>query len=360
MSDVLRAGIPAAAAALLVAGCMDITESTSPVVTDEVPPHFTLVDRHSNTALLLERGGRFVNLLMTEPEYRLYTHNVWGPGHAVTLTRRVLQGRFADDFDFVIITFDPEQPRVRPPGGAHSRVSNNVRGLGYSIILPHDQWGGTVRLRSVVMLRHPDNLREGPSLHEIAHHWGATLIPGVEWAHWGLTGVGGQLGGWAPGSLEAVGDGLYRGADPAGDPFRTDGTVGNRIPYAPLELYMMGFLPPDSVPPVEIAFGGRMVDTLTATFRADSIGVRTIDRIVKDFSPRRPAAAESQRHFRVLYVVLGITPLDAQETAVLAHDIEQFTRTAPDDRDGLVNFWEATGGRATIRFDGLVEARAAR
>lgn len=354
------AALPIIAGALLASACTDFTPTDPPRVTDAVPAHFALVDRQTNSSLLVAQNGRFANLVVIEPHYQMYSTGVWRTQYAIELTKRVLQGRFADVFDFVIFTFDPDRPRTDLPVGQNSTVSRSAEGLGFPDYTPHEAWGGDTKLRSVVMLREVRNLRGGPSLHELAHQWGATLIRSVDYLHWGLAGVGGQLGGWVTGSLEVLEPGLYRGFGPTGAPFHIIANYGNRVPYAPLELYMMGFLPPDSVPPVEVAVGGEVVDALAGTFRADSIAMITIDDIIRNFGPRRPAWPDAPRQFRALYVVLSTEPLDEEEVAALSHDVDQFTLAGPDDRDDVFNFWEATRGQATIRFDGLLEAREER
>lgn len=323
----------------------------------EIPDHFVLVHQDDRSAVLAGTNDLVANLVVSERWFEEFRTVEWTKGYSMAVANLVFASRFPDAFDFLIVTFDPDRPRTALPVGSHARVRIDVEGLGYPLGGDGYRYGATRRLRSVVMLREVRNLRDGPSLHELAHHWGATLLPTVSFGHWGLAGVGGQLGGWAPGSLEEIEPGLYRGYGPTGMVFHTVANGGNRVPYAPLELYMMGFLAPDSVAPVEVAVGGEVVDELEGTFTAESIQLMDMDEILRGLGPRDPSWLEAPRQFRVLYVVLTAeAPLDVEELEALANDVREFARPEPDDRDDVFNFWEATGGRATLRFDGLIEA----
>lgn len=325
-----------------------VIEPPAPLLA-EVPDHYELVNQDAESALLLARNDLLVNLVLENSRYGFYRRQPWSQV-MTAVTTRIYTG-IPDAFDFLIITFDPDDPRTDPPLGAESTVRNDVRGLGYPEFDDGYRYGADFRLRSVVMLWRPSSLRGGPSLHEIAHAWGATLTQTVRQGHWGFSGVGGQLGGWVTGSLEQIEPGMYRGYGPTGRPFHTDANGGNRLPYAPLELYMMGFLSPDSVPPIEVAEGAEWADSLDGRFTADTIRVFTIERLLEGrFPARMPSHVDAPRHFRALYVVLSKAPLGAQVLDALAHDVEQFSLHGPDDRDDIYNFWEATGGRATMDF----------
>lgn len=318
----------------------------------EVPDHFVAAHIDISEALLVARNDLVVNLVLARNRFDDLREADWGGSRSAQIADLVFRARLPDAFDFLIVTFDPARELL--PVGSHARVRNDVVGLGYPLYHDGYRYGSTTRLRSVIMLREVRNLRDGPSLHEIAHHWGATLLPTVQGGHWGFAGVGGQLGGWSPGTLEEVEPGRYRGQGPTGMPFHTVANGGNRLPYAPLELYMMGFLPLDSVSPVEVAVNGLPFDMTDGVFLADSIRVVRRDEILGG-TERDPSWLEAPRAFRALYVVVSPDPLDADAVDRLGADVREFARTGPDDRPDVFNFWEATGGRATIRFDGILE-----
>jgi hypothetical protein len=342
------------ASALILSGCADTPISPSRFL-DEVPPHFTLLHRDNVSALLVGNGGQVVNLAMTDDLYQIYRDGPWTDEVVNELTRRIFHYVYDDVFDFLIVSFDPDDPRPDGPLGWHTSIRNDVRGLCW----PRSDFSGIYhtppRLRSVAMLWRHGSLRNGPSLHEIAHAWGASLTPTSD-GHWGLSGVGGQLGGWVTGTLEELEPGLYKGYGPSGAPFHVIANGGNRVPYAPLELYMMGFLPSDSIGPVEFAVDGEVVDSMGGTFTASSIRFMDDEDRPLKCGPRTPSHLEAPREFGVLYVVLSAGALSKESLDSIAADVDEFARAGPDERNDVYNFWEATGGRATLRFGGLLES----
>ncbi|HUF51646.1 MAG TPA: hypothetical protein VMN60_12540 [Longimicrobiales bacterium] len=55
------------------------------------------------------------------------------------------------------------------------------------------------------------------------------------------------------------------------------------------------------------------------------------------------------------YVVLSAGALSKATLDSIAADVDEFARAGTDDRNDVYNFWEATGGRTTLRFGGLLE-----
>jgi hypothetical protein len=122
--------------------------------------------------------------------------------------------------------------------------------------------------------------------------------------------------------------------------------------YAPIELYIMGLLPADSVPAFQVAYGAEWVVEAAGIFRADSIRTVTMDAIVRKHGARDPAA-EVPREFRAIYVVVSSAPLSDGARDRIHVDVEEFSRRGPREERRYFNFWEATGGRATLMMDGL-------
>jgi hypothetical protein len=91
-----------------------------------------------------------------------------------------------------------------------------------------------------------DPLRGGPSLHELMHTVANFDLPTAYGGHWGYSSVNGQLGGWDPATFQDLGGGRYKVK-----PFGAFANGGNGVPYAPLELFMLGLVPASEVPPIK-------------------------------------------------------------------------------------------------------------
>jgi hypothetical protein len=315
------------------------------------------VGRDLEHRLLLDGSGRFVNLVLPDSSYRRLGSNAIELEQAYFVTRLVYR-HFQDAFDFVIFTFD------RPPSIEGQRVywrafpaRPAAQGLNLRFRDTTADAGSEGRLGSVILLRSPSDLISGPSLHEIMHNWGQRILPTDYESHWGRSSVNGALGGWKPGTLSLTEGGYYTtpGSRPGGPlmGFREGG--GNSVPYADLELYMMGLLPPDSVGPVHVALGADYVPGQGSAFTASGFETYGIDRIVSEHGPRIPAYPEAPNTFRAILVVISSTPLGTREWRITSEHVRRFTMLADDGDDGQFNFWEATGGRGELHMADLAE-----
>ena len=234
---------------------------------------------------------------------------------------------------------------------------------------------GPPRLRSYSFLGVRDGLLAGPSLHEIAHGWSAYLDGPLSLAeqtdqdpisHWGFTSVGGVLGGWDASSLEVLGDEQYRvcTASPH-EAFAPQGYAHNSVPYAPLELYLMGLLDPDDVPDIQVAIDPVLttVEGTCVTFQATELETVSVAEIIAANGVRLPSRQDSPKHFDVALIVIAQQPLtDAEwqvyEDAMICMEATSdcgnlATGIAHDGREVVfqpLTFFEATGGRASLRF----------
>ncbi|MFN3201803.1 MAG: hypothetical protein ACE366_25590 [Bradymonadia bacterium] len=201
-------------------------------------------------------------------------------------------------------------------------------------------------LDGVVVLPGVDGLQRGPALKGLLRPFANRLeIKGCSPQlvdHWGYADVGGQLGGGAPGSIAEVGPGVYRISSATDGPLGLAGNGGNLVPYADLELYLMGLIPAKQVAPVSFLANPR--PQADGTVKADGrcrVDGRTL---VKRFGVRPKAPGV----WPVGIVVVSETPLDAGRLSRYRRAVDAFTRPGPDDAPRLYNFFEATGGRARL------------
>ena len=235
-------------------------------------------------------------------------------------------------------------------------------------------------LRGYLFLPNKESLVAGRFMHEFAHFWGAHLQGPdpladqiqIHDGHWGFTSVGGQLGGWVPGSLVNNADGTWSGrVFPAG-------RASNVTPYAPLELYLMGMIPAGLVEPIETAVGVRDVskgDDNVVTFGAERIETISIENIVAANGPRSPTSDASTNRFRVALVILADHQLNTEEWDFYERAIdfleadqdEDILEAFPeaqypghhdawkffsnDGREPYLNFFSTTSGNGTLQFE---------
>ena len=203
--------------------------------------------------LTIHPNHRVCSLELSAAEY-----DDWFLGNQSSTDVRTMTSRlytvFDDLFDFVFFINNAD---VNPGGysGRHYGVKNDIEGIGSSLFDNTSLYGSDGQLQSVLHLRTLSNLRGGPSLHEIMHRWANRLddIPNSG-AHWGFSSVGGQLGGWAPGTLTFLGGNSYD-ADGVngGSGFGTIANGGNGVPFSPLELYLMGLTSTTTVEALQVA-----------------------------------------------------------------------------------------------------------
>lgn len=139
--------------------------------------------------------------------------------------------------------------------------------------------------------------------------------------------------------------------------FSTPDVVGY-FGYSWHELYLMGLASPEEVPPwfyiadTDPALGLQYTPPPGTTVSGTKRDV-VIDQVIESMGPRRPSAAESQRHFRVLFVLLtrpGSEPSPEIIDAMVQH------------RLGFESvFNRATGGRGHVStsFGGGARRRGA-
>ncbi|MCY3883864.1 MAG: hypothetical protein OXG24_03000 [Gammaproteobacteria bacterium] len=255
--------------------------------------------------------------------------------------------------------------------GAMATVRNVEIGTGASQFDHGDMFFSRNSLRGVMHLPSANLLMGGPSLHEFMHLWvvDREVIPTVLEAHWGFSSVHGQLGGFDLDNLVDLGEGKY-----SAGVFGINANFGNSLPYAPLELYLAGWIAAEEVPDIWVAEDGEYqfeVDPSnrdkkkiqqgpdgSPIFTATNTSIWSIDQIVDVLGERIPNVRDSQKEFRVAVVLVGnedfpVTDEDIEflRTQVALFSSKSSLRTSKEP--GMYNFWDATGGRASIHTDGL-------
>ncbi len=257
-----------------------------------------------------------------------------------------------DVFDFALVM--PGEQMLRPGDFAentpyHVTASNAVQNIGLPVENNTALFGSAGRLKGAIYHSFGSVAIVD---HEIAHSWGAGI--GVSLGlieegqagryHWEANSdIGGQLGyyyflpdGWV-GHFADNGDGTWR-------------LITNDVqePYAPLELYMMGLIPPEQVPPVHILESPDTTDHERIT--AASVRTVTIEQIIAaQGGARIPAYPGTQRDFTMAFIVTGEGPFnDAAYAYFSLLSYLLMSDDPPHSRTSLAPFAWATGGRGTL------------
>ena len=302
--------------------------------------------------LSLHSSGTAASMILPAAEYAAWNSGNWDPP---TLTQRIYP-YFQDVFDFFIFV---SNNTTKPDGLYYGRsitVQNAIAGLGRSTYdnTPAYRAGGSTQLQSVNHLTREDMVTRGPLLHEIAHRWGNFLLETVVSAHWGFSSIGGQLGGWKHGTLRDLGSGEFQADNGLTGRFGTNANSGNSVPYGQFELYLMGLIGRAEVlDPIRVAKSPMWSDSSQGRFFASGF----TDYTIADFPVRIPDETGAQKSFRGMVVMLTTTALTEFEWENLLGDVQSFALQGSDGQATLNNFWEATGGRATLQLDGLDTVR---
>lgn len=275
---------------------------------------------------------------------------------------------YRDEFDILVlvsnvtqsesIIFKPrDHERYIYFKGAMVVVNNQTKGIGKELFDKTAVLDGPKKLKGVMLVPVLSDFMDGPVLHELMHIWGGgDVIPTAFDSHWGFSSVYGQLGGFDRKKLKKVGDGLYTAGK-----FGVRGVANNFIPYAPLELYLAGWISASEVPDTLIAENVKWVQQNDDgwIFSATGWNTLTIEDIVARIGERIPSYETAQAHFKMAVILVESDdfPVDDEDINEVSKYIDWFTQTASardiPGREGWYNFWDATGGRATIEAPDL-------
>ena len=260
--------------------------------------------------------------------------------------------RFEDQFDFLMIV-DPGFSQ--PEGSAYAfydGAMNDVQGIGERIFSDTDKFGSGGKLQGTMFFSSLPAAQSLTISHELMHRWCCYILPGEvsDGSHWnGMSNVFGHLGGWYRVPYDVIvelGEGLYS----------SEPEHHAKSGFSHLELYVAGFIPPEDVPEFWVALDAEWVE-LPRVFTASEIRRYTIDDVIAEHGRRIPNASQAQREFRAAAILLidENHPATIGKLEFLSGEIAKYSHAdfVEDEGYDYVNFYEATGGRATIVMDGL-------
>ena len=270
-------------------------------------------------------------------------------GLALQAYARSFYKHFEDDFDFLVLV-SPDNVHELGPGGTFHTVANDVQGIGLPVFSDSKEFGSAGRLKGIPFFSHVWWFR-GIILHELLHQWAAYgSLPMVSGAHFtAFSNIFGAFGGAFSSPYEEI-------VDLGKNRFKAE-KRGWSYRYGPLELYLAGLVPPEDVPDFWVAIDGEWIDQESGTFTATKIEKYTVSDIIAAYGRRVPEAPRSQREFRAAVILLideKDPTVDSKLLESLSADIAWFSFPGTDESEEN-NFYEATGGRATITMDGLAQ-----
>ena len=296
---------------------------------------------------------------------RIYNDNLFVmPVEKGTYDSAAFYQHFEDEFDFLM--FVPADPTFfdTEAAGWFQLVRNDVQGINIATVSPHSgSFGSAAKLQGTITFKEIIEISNIAS-HEIMHRWAAFILPSKvsDGAHWLTFGnMGGIMdGGFFTTPFEEIvdlGDGQY------------SAEFLIRRGYSPLELYLAGFIPPEDVPEFWVAADGEWVvapwDVYTdwrqprrVVFAASEIKRYTIDDVIAAHGRRIPEASESQRQFRAAAILLideAHPTVDTDLLDLVSAAVAWFSHPGVLESSEYwsENFYESTGGRATLIMDGL-------
>jgi subtilase family serine protease/flagellar hook assembly protein FlgD len=271
------------------------------------------------------------------------------------IAQAFLQGR-GDDYDFLVVftTFEFDSGDAL---AFYNPLRNEVRGIGLPAFDNGAAYGSAGRLQGIVdmaaMSRHvfdpadPRHLSLQNTLaHELMHRWAVGVrfrtaagadsgdLIGRDGSHWSFF-------------VDSDGSVMY-GNDWQPLPGNRFRSVRVRHQYAPLDLYLGGFIAASEVAPIVLLRGaaGNAADLPALGEEISAVAENvSVSQIVAAEGPREPSAADSPKAFRAGLLLLK-RPGEALSPQMLAQ-LERL-RTSFQQR-----FTAMTGGRGTLRFGSL-------
>jgi hypothetical protein len=290
--------------------------------------------------------------------------------HGLTKSLNLFLEHYAEAYDFVIFFTDHPVPMAVDAGIFEPVTRPAAPGGTSEIEIAADTYETTGRVKGVIGI--PYNAGIFPPLaHEIAHYWavdmdsrfgfGAGLDANSSFPfHWGYASVNGQLGGFdgatlrcetpadaLPPACTALASGRTRYVTGLYAPFANS---FRGLPYAPLELYVMGLAPASEVPAsIQMLTLAQFPELSTdqKTMITEASGVTTLsfaDIQARHGTPK--LLPDGSRQFSAAFVLVSATP--AADSVL--NDISTWAAVFGNRKtiDGWHSFETDTGGRATL------------
>ena len=274
--------------------------------------------------------------------------------------RRVAQTfyrHYGDSYDFLNIIATPSRFANR----THTRVRNDVDGIGATRFDSSSQFGSAGRLRGYSLFPIPgfyDGAGTGYS-HETGHQWISSLnfgvfAPGVP--HWPASSMAtGTMGFSIGGAGGQGGDFRCNVVDDSGIVRLLPVPLGDPQAFNDFDLYLMGLLPPESVRPQVVLTGVTSPPQCTGQIYTGTVARVTVDTIVAGAGRRVPDSTQSPKRFRAATILVSRDALVSREMMWLYSwltaraELETPTPIHEGFSKGTGNpFFVMTGGRATI------------
>ena len=226
------------------------------------------------------------------------------------------RGTHPDQYDFIVF-YGTTATQRSGDFGAFFPIVKSAENIGHEFFGPHPSLSTDARLHGAVFLhgldKHTDTQLVGLSLHEISHDWLAYIShisdkpfvdfhggnDGVHWSqcvdtstmHDGVRFLSPNGGAaWdelSEGSFLRVLQGIFGETTP--------------LKFHPIELYLMGFLTPESTIPFSILIPDAEQSSEVVTGRREFV---TVYDIINTYGLRTPSANDAQTAFSIAFVLL--------------------------------------------------------
>lgn len=260
-----------------------------------------------------------------------------------------LYSHFPDVFDFIVVVpasdlFEPTSFARRVP--YCMMVKNSVQHIGLPIFDESANYGSAGRLKAVIYhsFGNADVLD-----HEQGHMWGVRagfstgLVDGLagadqRYGHWlEHCDIDGKMSGYVGSKrLVAAGEGTWR---------LRDQSATSEL-FSPLELYIMGLIPPADVPPIHILHNPNYTDPNHVTCRSYTT-VTIADIMSAEGGGRVPAYPNAQTAFQCAFVFVSDQSFTEAEFAFGSILAEYYASDLPGSLH-VMPFETAVGKRATL------------
>jgi hypothetical protein len=282
--------------------------------------------------------------------YPVYSTSI---DEAVQAACRRLYALLPDAFDFVVLMPGMQvfsASNLEAFDATVIRVSNDVEGIGLAQFDRTAEYGSAGRLQAAVVhsFGSVDLVDQ-----ELIQRWGAALGESLGlteetedgtllWSS--LSDIGGQLAAYYISDTGVIGT-----FSDNGDGTWTLVPATGTEAYSPLELYIMGLIPAEDVPPIHVLVDPDVSDPQRVTAR--EVRTVTMDDIVATVGERVPPASEPAE-FDVALVVVQDEPFTDAEYAFFTLLSTELTYSgAPVNFDLYAPFFWATGQRGTLKTE---------